>query len=614
MSRPVHRLTVILTILAAFCLMSCSDDPATPSGPPPAVADLSVMLTEVGALTMTWTVPNPASGQGSVTGFDLRYSTDSTTDWSGWTPVTTPEAPAVGERVTLRIDGLAQGATYHLRIRTRAADGQLSSLSARVAGTTEIGTPSAPPVVDDLAVIEVEADALTVSWTVPSAEGTEVDVSSYDLRHTTDPTAPWDDWTQAPAPLPAAVGTRDTVRIAGLTTDVDQVIRLRTGSADGLWSNLSGAVYGTPVAVPGRVYRVAQDGSGDFHKLQSAVDAARPGDTILVAPGLYTWTNMVTPSDQFAVNHGMVYIRRDLTDVVIRSEAGPHRTTLDGQGLGRLFFVQGYNTGCVIDGFTIINGRANSFDAYAGGGIVGHLSSPTIRNCVFRDNMAIGANDSIGQGGAIWWGGVSEVKIRGCVFEDNEAEIGGALLLVNSYDTDVVQDCVFTGNVARNFGGAIAVYNAMVRIERCVMAENVGVESGGAVWINGSDPGSDPDTVILDHCTMVGNDAPDGAVRLRDIHDGRILNTIIAHGLDGRTLSWNFEGALTLTCNDLYGYPDGNAPPVGFTDGGGNLLIDPMFCGWAQGGGAVGLQLDPASPCATAACGPIGALAVGCQR
>ena len=34
-------------------------------------------------------------------------------------------------------------------------------------------------------------------------------------------------------------------------------------------------------------YVVATDGSGDFTALQAAVDAAAPGDEILVKPGIY---------------------------------------------------------------------------------------------------------------------------------------------------------------------------------------------------------------------------------------------------------------------------------------------------------------------------------------
>ena len=40
--------------------------------------------------------------------------------------------------------------------------------------------------------------------------------------------------------------------------------------------------------VRGRTLIVAQDGSGDYEQIQSAVDAARPGDTVLVRAGSYT--------------------------------------------------------------------------------------------------------------------------------------------------------------------------------------------------------------------------------------------------------------------------------------------------------------------------------------
>jgi len=37
----------------------------------------------------------------------------------------------------------------------------------------------------------------------------------------------------------------------------------------------------------GRSWRVEKDGSGDFAVIQNAVDAAAPGDTVVVGPGRY---------------------------------------------------------------------------------------------------------------------------------------------------------------------------------------------------------------------------------------------------------------------------------------------------------------------------------------
>ncbi len=118
---------------------------------------------------------------------------------------------------------------------------------------------------------------------------------------------------------------------------------------------------------------------------------------------------------------------------------------------------------CVIDGFTIQNGNANTF-ANSGGGIYMNgegfatIVNPVIRNCTFKDNNASASggalyfsanrgevspwlencsfinNKSNFQGGAIWSlgfsGGMSNPKIISCTFSNNTSSEGGAIQLL----------------------------------------------------------------------------------------------------------------------------------------------------------------------------------------
>ncbi len=609
----MRRLARLAAPIACLLAVACSDDPSGPeTTPPPPVGDLRISLVEEDALTAAWTVPAPTGAQATPAVHDLRHSADPDLPWDQWTIVATGPAPAPGTGVEVRIDGLATGVEHSVRVRTGSDDGLWSELSGTVSDTPRPAVPGPPPPVDDLAVTGVHADGLTVSWTVPEADVGQGDVTAYDIRYSLDTTYPWPDWTAVVAAAPAAPGARDSVRLTGLAEGADVVVRMRTGSDEGLWSDLSRPVYGRPGA-SGRVWYVKVDGTGDAPTIQAAVDSARAGDTVLVAPGRYLWTEQVDPGDQYAVDHGMVYLGRDYQDVVIRSEAGPAATILDGEGQGRLFFVQGYNNGCVIDGFSIVDGRANAFDGYAGGGIVGHLSSPTIRNCVFTGNMAIGHGDTLGQGGALWWGGVSSLTLEGCVFTGNEAELGGAVLLVNSYETSVVTDCVFDANHSRSHAGALHIANANVTVRRCVMTDNDAEVTGGAVYVYGGGEETD-DTVEFVECTLAGNGSPTGGIHVDSVHAMRLERTIVAFADQGRAVSWNTVGNLTLACCDLWGYPVSNLPPGGADIEGGVLRVDPLFCGWEPGDGPHGLMLDAASSCASVDCGPVGAFPVGCGR
>ena len=154
----------------------------------------------------------------------------------------------------------------------------------------------------------------------------------------------------------------------------------------------------------GRTWRVRVDGSGDAPTIQAAIDSVTAGDSVLVAPGTYTWSNQGTASE-----YGMIHVVRGKNDFVLSSEAGAAATVLDGQFLGRIMFIAGYNN-LVIDGFTIRNGRAPALGNFVGGGIAAHLTYDTVRNCIFYNNEAQS------QGGGQWCGGVSSMTIENCRF------------------------------------------------------------------------------------------------------------------------------------------------------------------------------------------------------
>src|SRR5690606_21955946 len=108
-----------------------------------------------------------------------------------------------------------------------------------------------------------------------------------------------------------------------------------------------------------------------------------------------------------------------------------------------------------------------------GGGVYAVAGSPTIRNAVFRDNVAFA------RGGGIYAEGGSPL-IEDGLFEDNIANVGGG---VHSEGGAPVLRRV---TLRRNRAGALAFYGGSTGlVEDAVLEGTVG---SGALYVNGSSP------------------------------------------------------------------------------------------------------------------------------
>ena len=176
---------------------------------------------------------------------------------------------------------------------------------------------------------------------------------------------------------------------------------------------LVASVAGEPEGVSAAVLNVP----GDFASMQAAIDAAAPGDTILVEPGVYVGS-----------------LRFNGKDVSIQSTGGPEVTTVDGNGDSAVEI----GPGGELVGFTVTGGAAsfgagmevhgtgtlvkgNIFDGNSqgaggsGAGIYGNVSSPTIENNVFRNNTC----DNQFVSGVVVFANASSPRIVNNIFEDN---------------------------------------------------------------------------------------------------------------------------------------------------------------------------------------------------
>lgn len=324
-----------------------------------------------------------------------------------------------------------------------------------------------------------------------------------------------------------------------------------------------------------RTWYVRSDGTGDVPTIQAGIDSAGVGDTVLVAPGTYTWSNQGTGDD-----YGMILFYRNVTGFMLRSEAGPELTILDAEQQGRVIYIMAYND-IVIDGFTVRGGKAPILYDW-GGGLIGHLSAPLIRNCIFTANRAQ-------HGGGVWYGGVSAPTFERCTFTDNEAELGAGVCLVNSSTKATFIDCIISYNTASNRGGGVLVYNHGIDMERCTIHNNTAAIRGGGLHFERAIPSS------IANCTISENAGPEGGgINLFWESDLTVRKSIITFCSEGAALGMDPDCVLDIGCCAIFGNAGGDTIPTDAIDAGHNIFLDPQFCG-VKGSVNYTLQID--SPC-----------------
>ncbi len=343
-----------------------------------------------------------------------------------------------------------------------------------------------------------------------------------------------------------------------------------------------------------------------YPSIQSAIDASRDGDTVLVEPGLYR------ERLQF---RGIA--------VQVRSLRGAAATIVDGGNAGEVIrFVHGEGGGSVLEGFTLQNG---SHDSHAGG-IHIENASPSVRNNRVIDNhggrdghgisvvnsshalisgnviaynrSASSAHGS-GGGGGIGVRGNGRVEIRRNQILSNTVtrfSSGGGIFLDQAGAAQITGN-VIEGNSARLEGGGIAVFgSSAAHIEGNLIVRNRVTQpgkGGGVQWL--LLPGSAGVNLVSN--TLIDNHADEGA----GIHaDGEDQHSLIANNL---VLAR--AGYAGIDCGDFYDL----APPrllhnnavagsayAGVCDSAlgvnGNIAIPPRFSGqgFALASGSAGID------------------------
>jgi parallel beta-helix repeat protein len=200
--------------------------------------------------------------------------------------------------------------------------------------------------------------------------------------------------------------------------------------------------------------------------IQSAIDAAVDGDTVIVAPGTYTG-----PGNWDIGFLGKVITVRSTVPADPLIVAGTIIDCNDTSGGWHCGFrFHNYeDANSVLAGFTITNGKR-------GGIYCDNQSSPTITNCIIRGNTSQ-------SGGGIYCE-FSSPKITNCAISGNAAtDMGGGGIYCFHDSSPTITNCIIIGNSAgRGDGGGIYCYDlSNPKITNCTITGNSAKNRGGGI-------------------------------------------------------------------------------------------------------------------------------------
>jgi hypothetical protein len=233
-----------------------------------------------------------------------------------------------------------------------------------------------------------------------------------------------------------------------------------------------------PAGAAPRVLRVP----GDYRGIQQAIENAEPFDTVLVAPGTYNES---------------VVISTPRSGIVLRGEAGPRQTILAGTGGSRLVTFDETDTLTELSGFTL-RGGSPQFD---GGAVYAYRSQVFISNCEFSGNSTPGDGGAIAlyeswalirqsvitanaarQGGGIFANSSTLILVGNTLSNNVALQDGGGALLLNSVPT--LDGNMIIGNSAQNNGGGVAFLSPRGEFRSNVVRGNR-ARTGGGFYCNG---------------------------------------------------------------------------------------------------------------------------------
>jgi hypothetical protein len=325
----------------------------------------------------------------------------------------------------------------------------------------------------------------------------------------------------------------------------------------------------------------------DAATIQQAIDAAVPGDTVLVAPGTYV--------------ENIDFRGKAIT---VASEQGPAVTVIDGNRAGSVVtFATAESRAAVLTGFTVRNGAT----IYSGGGVLirnaapsiignwivdnggcsgagvySYFSSPLIKGNTISRNYVYGCSGASGLG--VYVGGDSAAELIENVITDNSGFANGGGVTLFAAGRAVLRSNIIARNLTGGFspcssGGGIWMVNfSQATIVNNLVVGNAAGCGGGLYW-----GGSTGVTTFVNN-TFADNDGAEGsAIEMSGVDSRQVIYNNLIIGKAGQTALFCRSSATTpapvMNTSDVYssGGVAYGGTCLNQTGVRGNVSVDPLF-------------------------------------
>lgn len=253
----------------------------------------------------------------------------------------------------------------------------------------------------------------------------------------------------------------------------------------------------------------------DYPNIQAAIDAAAPGQSVVVADGVWNGRG----------NANITFRGKAIT---VRSASGPGACIIDALRSGSAFlFISGEGRDSILEAFTLRGASRSAIQCirsgptirrciiddnwnglYGGGILAEDGASPLVADCVLSNNLAgVGAGASIARASAAFercvffgnrtdlfgGGGIAatdsaDVHIEACTFHHNDVSgfSGNGSGVLVSGATGLIVNSLFYRNTASFIGGGISSVLSTTRIVNCTVSNNSAADFGGGIYIDGN--------------------------------------------------------------------------------------------------------------------------------
>ncbi len=222
-----------------------------------------------------------------------------------------------------------------------------------------------------------------------------------------------------------------------------------------------------------------------YTTIQSAIDSAVDGDTVLVSPGLYRENlhfrgKALFVTSKFLTNPDPATIRATIID---------GGNPLNGDSGSVVVFIATASSNPTLYGFTLKNGIGTAVPgSYRGGGIfIGDNCSPVIEYNIIRGNNAL-------VGGGIAARNSSPVISHNAIYANN-ADKGGGVSLTGCQA--ILEHNVIYGNAATSQGGGVYSQSSSVEFGSNIVVSDTSSSGGGIYCSDGE--------FRIEFCDLYGN-------------------------------------------------------------------------------------------------------------